>query len=189
MTPAVRGVVLAVNDAGEVQTMQVQTADGVLHAAVEVAQIFGMASMPPGDGAITHVMMLDGDPANLVALPPGCPSVRFGGLAAGEAVLYGADGTRVAIRAGGIVEVKAATQVIITAETASVTLTGAATLTAPGGVTVTGNVQIDGDLIVSENISDLNGTHGSLGTLRADYDIHTHVDSRGGTTTPPTPTI
>lgn len=45
-----------------------------------------------------------------------------------------------------------------------------------------GAVKITGDLTVSGDITDQAGAHGTLGTLRGDYDGHTHVDSRGGAT-------
>lgn len=43
-------------------------------------------------------------------------------------------------------------------------------------------VSIEGDLLVSGNISDLGGGHGSVDTLRTAYDRHTHPDAQGGST-------
>lgn len=43
-------------------------------------------------------------------------------------------------------------------------------------------VSIEGDLVVSGNISDRAGTHGSMDALRRAYDGHTHPDAQGGTT-------
>lgn len=43
-----------------------------------------------------------------------------------------------------------------------------------------GTVQIGGDLHVSGNVYD---SEGSLSRLRGHYDAHTHIDSRGGVTT------
>ena len=43
-------------------------------------------------------------------------------------------------------------------------------------------VSIEGDLLVSGNISDLGGVHGSVDTLRTAYDGHTHPDAQGGST-------
>lgn len=45
-------------------------------------------------------------------------------------------------------------------------------------------VSIEGDLVVSGNISDRGGSHGSLDTLRQAYDGHTHPDAQGGATGP-----
>jgi phage baseplate assembly protein V len=48
-----------------------------------------------------------------------------------------------------------------------------------------GTVSISGNLIVSGDISDQSGDHGTLASLRGAYDAHTHVDSRGGVTSAP----
>lgn len=182
--PPVRATVLAVDDTGQVQTVQVQTADGALHDAVEVAQPFGFASSPPGDGAITHVLELAGDPANLVVLMPGCPAVRFGLLGQGEAVMYGADGSRVAIRAGGTVQVLAAAMVEVNAAEVTVTASGAITISAAGGVTIDANVQVNGSVVATGDISDQDGAHGSLAAFRTAYDTHDHPAPGGTTGTP-----
>jgi phage baseplate assembly protein gpV len=47
-----------------------------------------------------------------------------------------------------------------------------------------GTIQINGDLHVNGDVYD---RHGSLAMLRGHYDSHTHTDSRGGTTSQPTP--
>ncbi len=43
-------------------------------------------------------------------------------------------------------------------------------------------VSISGDLVVTGNIVDQNGAHGSLASLRNAYDHHTHPDAQGGNT-------
>ncbi len=50
-------------------------------------------------------------------------------------------------------------------------------------------VNITGDLVVSGNISDLNGAHNTLNALRAAYDEHTHSDPQGGTVGLPSVTV
>jgi hypothetical protein len=45
-----------------------------------------------------------------------------------------------------------------------------------------GTVQISGDLHVAGDVYD---QHGSVASLRAAYDQHTHTDSRGGPTSTP----
>ncbi len=47
-----------------------------------------------------------------------------------------------------------------------------------------GTVQICGDLHVAGDVYD---RHGSLATLRGDYDQHVHTDSRGGLTSTTSP--
>jgi phage baseplate assembly protein gpV len=48
-----------------------------------------------------------------------------------------------------------------------------------------GTIQISGDLHVNGDVFD---RHGALSQLRSNYDDHTHVDSRAGVTSRPTPT-
>jgi phage baseplate assembly protein V len=183
-------IVLGIDDTGQVQTATVQTADGVVRSGIEVVQPFGFASNPPGDGATGIAIAVGGDPANIVVLPPGCAVVRFGGLAKGEAVMYGSDGSRVAIRTGGIVEVRGATAVNVDTGTVTVNAPGGATVNAGGGVTVTAadgvtmnaNLHVNGGIVATGDISDQGGSHGTFGALRTAYDTHDHPDPQGGTT-------
>jgi phage gp45-like len=154
------GVVRAVNDAGQAQTVTVQTHDGVVRADIEVMQPFGFASAPPAAGALCLLFAVGGDVGHLVALPIGVPGARFGGQAAGETTIYGASGARVAIRADGSVEVWASNTVTVHA----------------ANVHMTGNLLVDGD------ISDQAGAHGTLGALRTAYNVHAHPDPQGGST-------
>jgi phage baseplate assembly protein gpV len=59
-------------------------------------------------------------------------------------------------------------------------IAGAAT-----AINLTGAVTITGNLTVSGDISDQNGAHGTLASLRTAYDAHTHIDSRDGITSAP----
>lgn len=140
------GVVRALNDAGLVQRVTVETTEGFIYDRVEVMQPAGFASVPASDGAIVLLLAVGGDPANWRALPVGNPSRRMGALQPGESVLYGMDGSRVAILSGGTVDVQAATMVRISAPNTTIVATGAITLTAPGGLVITGNVEVDGDI-------------------------------------------
>lgn len=54
-----------------------------------------------------------------------------------------------------------------------------------GSVYIRGAVNIEGDLKVSGEIRDLNGTRGTIDDLRAAYDGHTHSDPQGGSVGPP----
>ncbi len=79
---------------------------------------------------------------------------------------------------------------------------GTITLGASSGITSTtpllkqvGNLEVDGSVTVtqnitaSQNISDLNGAHGTIGQMRTAYDGHTHNDPQGGTTSGPSATV
>jgi phage baseplate assembly protein V len=156
-TGATRALVSAVNDTGLVQTLDAQSHDGVVRGGAEVHQPFGFNSCAPGQGAVTVFVANGGDPSDMLALPPSCPAARLGGLAPGESVIYAADGTRVHLKAGGIVEVLAATQVVITAPqctvaaSSGITLTGAVTIT--GAVSITGTLHVSGDVDVGGNVN------------------------------------
>ncbi|GAC1332119.1 MAG: hypothetical protein NVSMB20_03170 [Bradyrhizobium sp.] len=54
-------------------------------------------------------------------------------------------------------------------------------LTAGGVIEMHGTVKIDGDLLVSGHVRDLNAIHGSLDDLRQAYNAHKHGDAQGGT--------
>lgn len=51
---------------------------------------------------------------------------------------------------------------------------GTGTMSFAGGLTITANTQVNGDLRVSGNVSDLNTAHGTLADLRNTYDGHNH---------------
>jgi phage baseplate assembly protein gpV len=50
-------------------------------------------------------------------------------------------------------------------------------------------VNVIGNLIVSGDISDRGGAHGTLAALRNAYDEHTHTDPQGGSTGSPSVTV
>lgn len=57
------------------------------------------------------------------------------------------------------------------------------------GFSLAGDVAVTGNLKVSGDISDANGAHGTLASLRNAYDQHTHQQSGGGTTSIPSTTV
>lgn len=158
-------VVQSVDDTHGAQTVNVKTAGAGLRADIEVMQPFGFSSVPPADGATTAVLAIGGDPGNLLAFPLSNPSTRFGGLTAGEAVLYAADGTRVHVKPGGFVEVWGK-EVTVNATTV--------TINALGDVTVNANVVVNGNLTASGDVSD---AHGTLDRLRGHYNEHEHTNN------------
>jgi phage gp45-like len=148
------GLVDAVDDSGPVQLVDVTINDGVQHTQIPVMQIAGLASIP-AVGGVVLLVSIGADPANMRALPI-VSTWRFGGLVAGEAVLYGADGTRVACRADGHMDILAKTTIEISAQ---------------NGVNITGDVAVTGSLNATGNISD---GHGSMELIRQEYDGHSH---------------
>jgi phage gp45-like len=141
-----RGIVQATNDSGQAQTVDVQMYDGVIRTGIEVHQPFGLASRAPLDGAVVILFEVEADPGHIVALPSANFSVRFGNLADGETVLYGADGSRVEIRAGGVVKVLAANSIEIAAPMVTITAANNGTVVVGEDLTVTGTLSVGGAL-------------------------------------------
>lgn len=134
----VRGVVLRVDDTGPMQLVDVQTHDGMIRAGIEVYQPFGDAACV-GEGAVVLLAAVGADPGDFVAFPAVMPSARFGRLAPGERVIHGADGSRVAIRQGGAIDIRAAAS--ITLKVGDTTLTVSAE-----GVAISGKLDVSGDV-------------------------------------------
>lgn len=171
------GVVSSVNDSGQAQTANLSTGTDVNRADVEVAWPFGFSSVPPADGAIGVVIQLGGDAGNLMVLPLGNPSARFGGLTAGEAVIYAGDGSRVKVKPGGV-EIWGAN---ITVNGTNVTVTGT-TITLDGNTTVNGNLTVNGNAAATGTLAD---SHGSLDRLRGHYNSHIGHSATGSTPSAP----
>jgi phage gp45-like len=143
-----RALVRGSSDAGQAQTVDVTTHEGVHRSRVEVLQPFGVASRPPA-GAMTVVLAIGGDQGDLVALPVAAPGRRFGNVPAGGTVIYDAAGNRVFLGNDGIVEIHAATRVLIKAP----------------------EVRIEGNLVVTGSVADAAGT---MQEMRDRYNSHTH---------------
>lgn len=99
-----RATVGAVDDTGAMQTVDVAGRAGADLTGVEVLQQFGFSSVPP-EGAVVIILAVGGDQGDPVALPVAAPGARMGKLQAGEAVMYGRDGSRVHIKADGTIDV------------------------------------------------------------------------------------
>lgn len=109
-----RAVVHAINDNGACQTVSVEMHAGYPRSEVPVHQQFGLSSSVPLNGAVTHVVALGGDEADLLALPPANPSLaHMGNLASGETVLYDAVGQAVYLQDGKFVRVQAVTKMMV----------------------------------------------------------------------------
>lgn len=142
-----RAVVHAVDDSGAEQMVTLEAHAGYPRSRVPVHQQFGFASHVPLDGAVTHVVSLGGDEADLTALPPANPSLaRAGGLAEGESIHYDAVGQAVYLQDGKIVRVLAHSEmtVEIGGQTVLDLKSELATLNVPlkvnGTITATGDV-------------------------------------------------
>ncbi|MCP9320099.1 phage baseplate assembly protein [Acetobacter persici] len=109
-----RAVVHAVDDSGAEQMVTVEAHAGYPRSKVPVHQQFGFASHVPLDGAVTHVVALGGDEADLTALPPSNPSLaHMGDLGEGESIHYDAVGQAVYLQDGRIVRVIAHSEMTV----------------------------------------------------------------------------
>nr|WP_298797537.1 phage baseplate assembly protein [uncultured Acetobacter sp.] len=142
-----RAVVHAIDDSGPQQMLTIEGHAGYPRSKVPVHQQFGFASHVPIDGAVTHVMALGGDEADLTALPPSNPSLaHIGGLAKGESIHYDAVGQAVYLQDGKIVRVIAHSEMAIEiAGTVVLDLTNElATLNVP--------LKVNGEITATEDI-------------------------------------
>lgn len=88
-----RGVVNLINDAGGLQTLQIDGLDGETRDDVERAQNFGLSSHPP-KGSVPIMVAVGGSRDHLVAVAVDSEQHRPKGLNEGESVMYNAHGVR-----------------------------------------------------------------------------------------------
>jgi len=152
----VRGVVHRVDDTTGMQQLDVETHEGVVRSGVEVLMPYGLASTPAA-GGLTVLLAVGGDQGDMIALPQ-ASGARFGGMAPGEVAIYDDGGNRIHLRAGGVIELVAATEIKAMVGGTIVSITAA-------------GVAITGDLTVSGQVSDANGP---MQEMRDRYNAHNH---------------
>lgn len=168
------GVVTAVYDGGQAQTVDVITHDGFTRGGIEVMQPHGFAGAPIAQGAICLLIAVGGDPANLRALPLARPATRLGGLGAGDAAVYASDGSRVHVQATGTVEVWGGSLVVVHAPTIEAYATGSALVQAPT-ITLQGHVVVEGNLTVTGTADE----GGGVLTINANVQVDGNVNATG----------
>lgn len=125
---------------------------------------------PPHVGELCHVVFTDGEvEAGVVAgmyynnedVPLSVP--------AGEIWLFHKSGAFIKLNTEGqmLVQDKSGSTVKMLGD-------GTGTMSFAGGLTITADTQINGNLRVSGDVSDLNTSHGTLADLRTTYDGHHH---------------
>jgi phage gp45-like len=162
---AMRGLVQAVYDTGQMQTVDVITHDGMVRAGIEVYQPYGFATSAPVVGSVVQLAAIGGDPGDLIALPPITPAARYGNLAQGEVVVYDVAGQRVALRQGGAIDIKAAT--IVNIDVPNVAINAPLGVAITGPVTIIGSLNVTGDVVAGSggpDISLLTHVHGGVMT-------------------------
>lgn len=154
--------------------------------AIGVGNNWGVV-VGPQIGDQVHVSFAEGDfnsgvivarVFSVQAVPPAVPS--------GEIWMLHKFGALLKLTNDGKVTVtdKAGSTVVLNGD-------GTGTATFASGMTINANTQINGNLIVSGNISDQNATKGTVQHIRDNYDVHTHggVQTGAGNTGTPSNTI
>lgn len=173
------GRVSATNETATMRTVQLlQTTPEILDRA-PLVQYYGIASRPhPGCHAVTVMVGGEQSPAVLVIATN---DARYHlTLAEGEVALHTDQGDHVWLKRG-LIEVLSTTQVNVSAPTVDIAGAAAVNINGPAGIALTAPVStINGDLHVTGDITDRNGAHGSLATLRANYNAHAHGNVQNG---------
>jgi len=155
-----------INDDGETMTASVEVAEGIWRDDVEIMMPYGFAAHIPEDGAMGLVLPMGGDEGDMVILPVANPSVRMGGLKEKEVGIYNADGDKMILTPGGVMDIQTGAEIFITTDT---------------GVTITATLtKVVGDFECTGHVSDKNG---SMQEMRDKYNNHGHPDASA----PPNP--
>ncbi len=176
---AFRGKVARVQAGGGVQKIQVEGLDGETVQDLEHAENFGFTSNPPA-GSDCVVVPLGGKTSHGIIVTTTNGAYRIAGLSDGETAVYNADGAKMVLKKGRVIEIdcdklniKAPSGVNITSEKVecSAVLTAQGQINGNGGMAVqggsgttfTGNVNMVGDLhttgALTNNGKDVGSTH------------------------------
>lgn len=174
-----RGKVARVQAGGGVQKIQVEGLDGETVQDLEHAENFGFTSNPPA-GSDCVVVPLGGKTSHGIIVTTTNGAYRITGLSDGETAVYNADGAKMVLKKGRVIEIdcdklniKAPNGVNITSEKVecSAVLTAQGQINGNGGMAVqggngttfTGNVNMVGDLhttgALTNNGKDVGSTH------------------------------
>lgn len=174
-----RGKVARVQAGGGVQKIQVEGLDGETVQDLEHAENFGFTSNPPA-GSDCVVVPLGGKTSHGIIVTTTNGAYRITGLSDGETAVYNADGAKMVLKKGRVIEIdcdklniKAPSGVNITSEKVecSAVLTAQGQINGNGGMAVqggsgttfTGNVDMVGDLnttgALTNNGKDVGSNH------------------------------
>lgn len=174
-----RGKVARVKAAGGVQKIQVEGLDGETVQDLEHAENFGFTSNPPA-GSDCVVVPLGGKTSHGIIVTTTNGAYRITGLSDGETAVYNADGAKMVLKKGCVIEIdcdklniKAPSGVNITSEKVecSAVLTAQGQINGNGGMAVqggsgttfTGNVDMVGNLnttgALTNNGKDVGSNH------------------------------
>jgi phage baseplate assembly protein V len=166
-----RAVIKAVADDPRMQTAQLELLDGEVRDGVEVFQHYGFSSVPLAESEAI-VVSVGGNRDHGIVVAHGDRRSRPTGLEAGDVAVYHNEGHLIVLKANGLIEMTAATQVRITAPTLE--------------VTAETKIRFDTPLLeVTGDIKDrCDGAGRTMQSMRDIYNEHDHIDPQGGVVEP-----
>jgi phage baseplate assembly protein V len=159
-----RAILTAIQDSGNIQTVQVQLMADEIHDNVERIQEYGFTSVPkPGAEAV--VVCVGGTRDHGLVIAVDDRRYRLKGLQGGEVALYTDEGDKIHLKRNHVIDI-VTTTLNITANTAN----------------VSGNLNVQGNVVAQGDVSD----HGnkSMLAMRTVYNAHAHTDPQGGSVGP-----
>lgn len=170
MAPALRRVALMVgrailelvDDGAPLQTLQLSLLSDEVRANVERVQQYGFTSHPQ-NGAEAVAVAVGGSRDHLVVIAVDDRRYRLRGLAQGEVAIYTDEGDKIVLKRGGIIEMTAATQVVINSPLVQCS----------GNLQVAGSIDSGATITAAVDVRDQAGTKTMAG-MRASFNPHKH---------------
>lgn len=157
-----RAVVLLVNDATKLQGLQVSLLADEVREDVERFQEYGFTSHPhPGAEAVAACVAGSRDHVLVIAVDD--RRYRLRNLAQGEVAIYSDEGDKIVLKRGGIIEMTAATQVVITSPLVQCS----------GNLQVAGSIDSGATITAAADVRDQAGAKTMAG-MRSAYNAHDH---------------
>lgn len=189
---AFRGKISRTDAAQGVQRAQIEGLDGETVQALEHAEQFGFTAHPPA-GSDCVVVPLGGKTSHGIIVNTSNGAYRVTGLAEGEAAVYNADGAKIVLKQGRIIDVdchvfniKAPGGVNIDAPNVGCTqqITAAGRINGNGGLAIEGGsgATFKGDVRQTDGGYTTDGDVVASGKSLVS---HTHTGDSGGATSPP----
>ncbi len=189
---AFRGKTARTDSVGGVQRIQIEGLDGETVQDLEHAEQFGFTAHPPA-GSDCVVVPLGGKTSHGIIVTTTNGAYRVSGLAEGETAVYNADGAKITLKRGRIID--------IDCETLNINAPGGVNITAPNvdcsaEITAAGQINGNGGLAVEGgggatfkgNVRQEGGDYTTDGDVVAggiSSRSHTHPGDSGGSTGAP----
>lgn len=143
-----KAVIKMVDDSQGIQSVQLSALAGETLDKVPRIQNFGFTSNPPVNSEAI-IISLGGQRENVAVITADNREFRFKDLAPGESAFYTDDGTVIHLKKGGLVDVVAATKVLISV--LDVEITG--NLKVGGNTLIVGNTTVEGEGVFMKNVA------------------------------------